>query len=83
MNIKDNKEKSNKTKLVLINADKKIAGYTDKKDSDKESESSEMTYKNKNPDYTNDSRNTSFGFGAKAPNEEESSQQGNEKINKT
>ena len=78
VNIKDNKEKSNKTKLVLINADKKIAGYTDKKDSDKESESSEMTYKNKNPDYTNDSRNTSFGFGAKAPNEKESSQQGNE-----
>ena len=73
-----NKEKSNKTKLVLINADKKIAGYTDKKDSDKESESSDITYKYKNPDYTNDSRNTSFGFGAKAPNEEESSQQGNE-----
>ena len=64
--------------MVLINADKKIAGYTDKKDSDKESESSDITYKYKNPDYTNDSRNTSFGFGAKAPNEEESSQQGNE-----
>ena len=73
-----NKEESNKTKLVLINDDKKIAGYTDKKDLDKKSELSEITYIYKNPDYTNDSRNTSFGFGAKAPNEKESSQQGNE-----
>ena len=78
VNIKDKKEKSNITKLVLINDDKKIAGYTNKKDLDKESESSDITYKYKNPDYTNDSRNTSFGFGAKAPNEEESFQQENE-----
>ena len=55
----------------------RVKSYIDRKDLDKENELSEITYKNKNPDYTNDSRNTAFVIGAKVPIEEEPSQSGN------